>query len=307
MIRNLGLVDIGKVAGSRSPDIAVKPVGIQGGARAPFDPLALLWNRIRHRKTSRCLVDSRHGRVQGLVCLGPRNGPSAWTVDHLVVATEDDDVLCDLLRSASRYAAQAGAERLLLTVPPGWHIRRVAIRSGFTVVSQVLLYTLPGRRPLFREESIPGFRRRQHSDDHSLLRLYSASTPAEVRSKLGLTLYQWRDSNERRTRRTREFVLDSVDGSIQTWLRLDHHRRWTDVRMMLHPESDVDIQQVIGLALRESGRRAVWWEVPEFQWGLQHTLEHIGFEAVGCFMLMICPLVPMVRQPLVVPAPSSVA
>ena len=86
--------------------------------------------------------------------------------------------------------------------------------SGFF---PILSETLFRGTPLKRSDKSPtSLRRKQPADEYRLFRLYNATTPAEVRSVVGMTLREWQASIETCQGRTREYVLE--EGRRGTWM-----------------------------------------------------------------------------------------
>ena len=145
------------------------------------------------------------------------------------------------------------------------------------------------------------YRPRLAGDEHSLYRIYNATTPSEVREATGLTLQQWADAQEPRSKRTRELVVEE-DGEIMAWVRLDPHRRYVRVQSMVDPVWGGSLRSLVALVLEEVGSRRVLWEVPAYQESLRLTLEHVGFQMSGTYRLMVRLLVVQVKEPAGAPA-----
>lgn len=115
---------------------------------------------------------------------------------------------------------------------------------------------------------------------------------------------QWKDAQEPRERGTQELVLEERDG-VKGWLRVDIHRRWTTVRLSIQPGWEGDIRSLVAMALKESGPRALWWEVPESDGALRLMLERVGFEVAVTYKLMVKFLAARVKKPALATAPTS--
>lgn len=304
MIHTLGLMDTLRVAALRSPDLAAFPPYAAAAPQPALGSYAFVFERLRYRRSSVALVALDQGRLAGLASARKRSGPTTWFVDHLALPGGDAS-LCELLGSVSEYATKHGVERLFLRLPDEWDIQKLACQSGFVVSTQVLLATLPGRSPLYKDGPAVQARVRRSEDDHGLFRLYNACTPAEVRYKTGLTLQQWKDGEEQKTRRTREVVV-THDDDVVAWVRLDYHQGWTKVCAMTHPRGQVDIPSLVAYVVRSGGRKGIVWEVPEYQADLHLLLERMGFEISGCYRLLVNSLAPMIKEPAWAPAPTSV-
>ena len=304
MIRTPLVTDVVRIAALRGADWAVRPTAARVGGQRLFSPTAFLWDRFRVRRRSGAWVSVEKGRINGLVSARACSGPTAWMVDHMVTPQWDEKPCCELLETAAAYAGRRGAQRLLLNIPDEWHHVEMVRHSGFIHCAQVFLLTLPGRGPLLGVEPVDAFRPRSSGDDHSLFRLYNAATPASVRSRIGVTLEQWKDAQQPRRSGTRELVLEHA-GDIKAWLRLDHRRRWTAARLTIHPDWKGDLSSVVALALAAKGSRSIWWEVPESQETLRLLLERVGFEIAGSYRIMVKSLAARVKEPALASAATS--
>lgn len=304
MIRPLSLVDAVRVAALRGPDWAVTPAGPAMGGPSSFSPSAFLWDRLRPGQSSVAWVSVKGVRTSGLVSAGPCAGPTAWMVEHLVAPLRDEEPCCELLERVAGHAGRRGAERLFLHIPDEWHLVEMVRHSGFIPCTQVFLLTLPGRSPLLGVEPDRGFRPRVPSDDHPLFRLHNTTTPPEVRCAIGVTLQQWQDAQDPRWRGTREFVLEQ-GGDVKGWVRMDHHRKWTRVRLAIHPEWEGDPRTLVAFVLAQEPSRTVVFEVPEYQGILRLLLERVGFELASSYRLVVKSLAARVREPLLAPLPTA--
>ena len=296
VIRYLSPVDVARIAVLRGPDWAAKPVGIPSGRHPSFSAPAFLLERVRLRCNGTCFVSLNKGGLAGLASIRKGSGPTAWFVNHLVAARCQEDLMCDLLGKGAAYAGRRGGERLFLNAPEEWDIQETMCISGFHPSVQVSALTLPGRIPLLGVEPAQGFRPRSAADDHPLFRLYNAFTPASVRADTGMTLQQWKDAQEPRSRRTRELVLEE-GGDVKAWLRMDHHRLWTKVVLTASAALQGCLPSIVAFVLNECQSRTLWWEVPEYEEGIRLLLERLGFEASGRYRLMVKSLVRMVTEP----------
>ncbi len=306
MIRTLGLVQAVRLAASGSPDLAAASFSYAGdGRRSGLAAYAIIWERLRYRRSSVALVVSVNGKLLGMVSARRGSGPTAWFVDHLMLPGGDDAPLCDLLEAASTYAGKQGAERLFLRVPDEWYLQKLAYQSGFTALSQVLVLTLPGRSLLYKEEPRLATRVRRAADDLALFRLYNACTPAEVRYKTGMTLQQWKDALEPSGQRTRELVVES-EGEVVGWIRMDVQSGCVKVRTLTLSTEAVDMPSLVAYVVRASSKRDILWEASDYQADLHLLLERMGFEVSGCYRLMVNSLALVVKEQAWAPAPTSV-
>ncbi len=191
-----------------------------------------------------------------------------------------------LLGKVAAEAGRRGAERVLLNIPDEWHLMDSASRSGFRPSMEVRVLTLGGRATLIGEEFETGFRPRMPDDDVPLFHLYRRATPPEARFAMGLTMSQWKDSQEPHGRGTVERVLDGQDG-IAAWVRLDRERGRVRVRLTVAPSWKGDPCSLIAFVLEEAGASSLWWEVLGHQESLGALLEQIGLETAGVYHLMV--------------------
>lgn len=303
MIRSLHLIDAVRIAALKGPDWAIGYAPANLGGQRFFSPPAFLWERVRRSRQRSAWASVEKGRISGLAAAGPCAGPTAWMVDHLVTPKGDDELCGNLLERAAAYAGRKGAETLFLRLPDEWHLVDIARHSGFLARAQVFVLTLPGRSPLLGVEPLQGLRSRTPADDHPLFRLYNATTPAEARGIMGMTLQQWKDAQEPRSRGTQELLLEQGD-NIKAWVRLDHRQKLSRVRLIIHHEWQDEALPLVAFIVREVGPRTILWEVPEYQAGLRLLLERVGFETARSYRLMVKSLAVRVTKPSLAPAPT---
>ena len=304
MIRPLTLADTIRIAVLRGPDWAVRPTWSAVGGQRFFSPGAFLWERVRVRRRGAAWVSLKRMKTSGLVSARPRSGPTAWLVDHLVTLQQDEKPCYELLETVAAHAGRHGAQRLFIHLPDEWRHVEMLRHSGFVPCTQVCLFTLPGRSPLLGVEPMRDFRPRLPADDHSIFRLYNATTPVGARSGIGVTLQEWKDAQEPPRKGTRELVLEQ-GGGVKAWLRLDYYRKWATVYLTIHPDWEGDLKSLVALALAEADSRSIWWEVPESQAALRLLLERVGFEVAGSYRLMVKSLAVRVKEPALATAPTS--
>ena len=221
-----------------------------------------------------------------------------------MVVGEIDLAAGTLLGKVAAEAGRRGAERVLLNIPDEWNIMDSASRSGFRPSMEVRVLTLSGRAALIGEEFQTGFRPRMPDDDVPLFDLYRHVTPPEARFAMGLTMSQWKDSQEPYGRGTVEHVLDGKDG-IAAWVRLDRGRRSVCVRLTVDPSWNGDPRSLIAFVLEETGSRSIWWEILGHQESLGNLLEQIGLETAGVYHLMVKAMAVRLEVPEIAPAHAA--
>ncbi len=209
-----------------------------------------------------------------------------------------------LLGKVAAEAGRRGAERVLLSIPDEWQLMDSASRGGFRPSMEVRVLTLGGRATLIGEEFETGFRPRMPGDDVPLFDLYRRATPPEARFGMGLTMSQWKDSQESQGRGTVEHVLDGENG-IAAWVRLDRERGRVRVRLTVDPSWKGDPRSLIAFVLEETASRSLWWEVLGHQESLGNLLEQIGLETAGVYHLMVKALAVHLEAPEIAPAHAA--
>lgn len=304
MLRPIALADSISISLMKGPNWAAQPaVAASSGGRASFSAMSFLWRHLRLRGKEVAWIAKEGGRITSLVSAIPASGNTAWWIDHMVVG-ETGLATATLLGKVTAEAGRRGAERVLLTIPDEWQLMDSASRGGFRPSMEVRVLTLGGRAALIGEESETGFRPRAADDDIPLFDLYRRTTPAEARFAMGLTMSQWKDSQESPGSGTAEHVLDGENG-IAAWVRLDRERRRVRVRLTVDPSWKGDPRSLIGFVLAETGSRSLWWEVLGHQESLGSLLEQIGLETAGVYHLMVKALAVHVEARDIAPAHAA--
>lgn len=276
MLRPIVLADSIRISFMKGSNWAGQPAAAAAsGGRASFSGMSFLRRHLRPSGKEVAWVATEGGRITSLVSAVPASGNTAWRIDHLVVG-EDDLAAGALLGKVASEAGRQGAERVLLSIPDEWHIIDIASKSGFRPSMEVRVLTLSGRAALIGEEFQTGFRPRTPDDDVPLFDLYRRATPPEARFAMGLTMSQWKDSQEPYGRGTVEHVLADGKDGIAAWVRLDRERRSARVRLTVDPSWNSDPRSLIAFVLEETGSRSIWWEVPGYEESLGNLLEQIG-------------------------------
>ena len=288
----------------RSPNLAV------GGDEFAPRPLpltiALLKESLSPGK-DRCTLAWWDGlQLKALASARMRAGSRAWEVGRLYLPEQEGEKeLSGLLEGLTEYAASQGAERVLLRLPcdsPMAH--NIVKRTGFFPYFEESLLQGNGNGGGQRQANGLGLRPRVPHEEYALFQLYSASTPSSVRSGLGMTFDQWRDSRDRRGRQGRDEVYER-DGRIRAWLSSDPYNR-TAARMelMVHPDDEDALPALLDYALARKGVQA--WLVPEYQEFLRRSLIHRGFGEVARYSVLVKTLVVRVNRPSPTPVEARV-
>jgi len=303
MIRFLTLVDMVRLVSLRDSEWVVRrgrvPEALSQSAPSGLPPFALpffLLDRLMEHRWEDVLGVTDGGRIMGLASACRRTGPTSWGVCQLVAVDGEEESCCDLLEALGSHAGEHGAERLFLFLPDEGRLVDMIRKSGFLPRTTLTVFTLAGRAALVGTTPVQRNRPLLAGDEHSLYRIYNATTPVDVREATGLTLQQWADAQEPRSKRTRELVVEE-DGEIRAWVRLDPRRRYVRVQSMVDPMWGGALRSLVALVLEEVGSRRVLWEVPVYQESLRLTMEHVGFQMSGTYRLMVRLLVAQVKEP----------
>lgn len=304
MLRPIALADSISISLMKGPNWAAQPaVAASSGGRASFPAMSFLWRHLRPRGKEVAWIAKEGGRITSLVSAVPASGNTAWRIDHMVVGETGLDV-GTLLGKVTAEAGRRGAERVLLSIPDEWQLMDSASRGGFRPSMEVRVLTLGGRAALIGEEFETAFRPRAADDDVPLFDLYRRATPSEARFAMGLTMSQWKDSQESQGSGTTEHVLDGENG-IAAWVRLDRERRRVRVRLTVDPSWKGDPRSLIAFVLGEIGSRSLWWEAPGHQESLGSLLEQIGLETAGVYHLMVKVMAVHLEAPEMAPAQAA--
>ena len=235
----------------------------------------------------------------GLVSAHTRAGSCIWEVDRLYLRSVGPDrdanaiwpspppdlESLELLESLVHQAGCKSAQRLFLRVPSGSPVTSVAQRCGFFPSFEESLFCgkhiaadSPANPP------IPNLRTRLSQDDYPLFQLFTAATPQTVRTVVGLTFDQWRDSQESLQENTRQWVVERNDRIIG-WLCLPGSNRHSPARMLVHPDHSQLVPGLINLGLSSAGAGS--WLLPDYHDHLRRSLQLRGLQAVTNYTMLI--------------------
>jgi len=239
----------------------------------------------------RTWVGLDEGRVRGLLSVRPRTGPRAWEVAYLSIPPEEEALA--LLQEPGLALAERGAERLFLRLPADSPLLDLARRVSFLPYGEEDLFLAP--TPLPSPPPLP-LRPRSPHDDQQLFQLYSLLVPPQIRQAEGMSLQEWRESQERwGTERVWE-----KERRAQGWLRLEKKGGRGTLEVLATPEG---LEGLLGYALRRlrGGGPFLCFAFP-FQEELERLLVAYGFRKVGENTLLVKELVARARQPAFIPA-----
>ncbi len=164
-------------------------------------------------------VSVRGATIRGLISARPRAKRSAWEIEVLINASEDESVALSLFSRMTAGVIKQGAERVFLRVSADSTIEKTARAAGFFRYGSEVLYKREAKSPAPPEApaDVP-LRARAKSDAHGVHQLYNRVAPATVRAIEGLTFREWQAAQEKWGGRTSDQVLEE-DGVISGWVR----------------------------------------------------------------------------------------
>ena len=217
-------------------------------------------------------------KLTSLASARARGGNRSWEVDRLHLS--DSGQAFELLEQAVYSIGCRGAERVFLRVPYDSELMDSAIRVGFF--------------PYFNEVHLAGTKdainfdanqfsveQRTTADLHGLFRLYSATTPQQIRQGIGMTIDQWRDSQEPAQAHRNESILKR-DGEIVGWGICDPFGNAKAGQIVSHPNHPELTQYLIDIS-----QQTLNWLVPCYQKTLLGLLKQQGLQELGRYTMLI--------------------
>ena len=246
----------------------------------------------RRRKSAFSLVMTEGRQLVGMASGRRRSGQNAWELTHLLLAEEDILRLKALSDDLCHRAACEDGHRMFVRLRAGEPLITQALSSGFIRCSAQILFENTGKE--IAPPGVHSVRQRSTADDYGLYRLYTTTTPAEVRAATAMTLPQWLSSRER-VRGGREYVTDQ-DGRVVQWLRVVRRSDLTLVEAMYEngPGSPRELVDQ-GLILAKGSARVLFL-VGAHQLELQASLSEGGFEAREDFVTLARAMVAPARE-----------
>jgi hypothetical protein len=255
-----------------------------------------LWRQSLARSSSRVTVgDWDRMHLTSLASARMRSGVRAWEVDRLHLKESGSDQALELLEQIVQGAGSRGAERVFLRVPCDSQIVDVARRAGFFPYYEETHLTgreLLPKTDVVIEEDANRFAVEEPSaqDLHGLFQLYCAATPQRVREGTGVTIDQWRDSQEPARSGRNETVL-KFDGKIVGWQMREPFGKTTAGKVMGHPD-----HPETGAYLVRDSCQTQNWLVPSFQPHIVELLDRQGLRESARYTMLIKTVAVAVRS-----------
>lgn len=268
---------------------------------------ARTWDRLGRRPEGPRLLDSgiapwfsfasgRHTwiSVQGqairaLVSARQRGNHTAWEVDCLIAATEDEGVIIGLLEQVAAAAGHAGVLRIFLRLENGSDLLSPARRAGFIPYADEQLFRAEGavNATALRGEfnALPY----QTSDSFALYRLYNAAVPETVRRLEAPTFQHWLATSERRMagRTKHNYIVRHNDEAVAQ-IRVSRERGLVKMDICAHPSIAGQVPGLIDLACGFAGaRRPIFCLVPSYATALEREIQRAGFTLDGEYVALV--------------------
>jgi len=247
---------------------------------------------------------TRGSQVIGLTTARKRSGPQSWEVAHLFAAPGQESELPELLEEMCRRVASRGGERVFVRLRRDDSLADEARLSGFFPCFSEVLYERPPRpdTPDTNEVSASHIntsemaRKKRDGDEHALFQLFNLSTPAEVRSVIGMTFDRWRASREQSSGRRQEFVMEK-NGVLAGWLMVLRQSNATLLTASIRPDVEEDTDAIVDFGLQLlHGVGPVYWLSAEYQVTLQRSLQRRRFKPVTDYVTAVKSTVASVRD-----------
>ena len=249
---------------------------------------------------SGCWVTGPTLQPRAVARMGRLGGPLVWQIKSLYVPGSGAFELDETMALLAREAGAAGAVHLNCRAPEGSAVLDAAKRAGFVHSRLEFLYQLPaGDDP--RDGSVQsvaaelGLRRRAPTDDMAIFRLYSASTPVEVRTHSGMTLDEWVSGIESPSNSAQEYVLEG-ESQIEAWIRVFDSEASRYFEIMVHPDSHGSVLPLLECVVAGSGSKTVKTMAHEYAISTITALELKGFEDTGTYHSLVRTMAKRVEQ-----------
>ena len=225
-------------------------------------------------------ISIKGATLRGLVSVRRRGTRTAWELDCLINAAEDDNSVClGLLEQALKDATRSGVERVFLRLSSQSAILPLARRLGFCAYQHENLYSasLPRIMP-HNLDGFPRFRKAARTDEYALFDLYNACTPENVREAEAPTLREWRAAQDRSwlEGRVSQQVAER-EGQARAWFRSSVDGDVGHFDLLVHP-AEPAAEELLDIALGQIAGKRIMTLVPSTASNLIQALERRGFE-----------------------------
>jgi hypothetical protein len=235
-------------------------------------------------------VSVRGATIRGLISARPRAKRSAWEVEVMIDASDDESVALALFSRMTAGVIKQGAERVFLRLAEDSAIRETARAAGFFRYGSEILYRRSAGKSAHRE-ALEGLRSRAKSDAFGIYELYRRVAPATVRAIEGLTFREWQAAQEKWGGRCSDLLLEE-DGLITAWVRVMPGNTGRIHALAERPPYD----SLLGAGLDVLQDRDVFCLAPDYNVEMASALGRLSFEPVASYLSLAKRLTKPVEQ-----------
>ncbi len=235
-------------------------------------------------------VSVRGATIRGLISARARAKRSAWEVEVLINASDDESVALALFSRMTAGVIKQGAERVFLRLGADSAIRETARAAGFFRYGSEILYRRSAGKPA-HPEALEGLRSRAKSDAFGIYELYNRVAPATVRAIEGLTFREWQAAQEKWGGRASDLLLEE-DGLITAWVRVMPGNTGRIHVLAERPPYD----SLLGAGLDVLQDRDIFCLAPDYNVELASALDRSSFEPVATYLSLAKRLTKPVEQ-----------
>lgn len=227
--------------------------------------------------------------IRGLISARRRGNRTAWEIDCLIAATEDEAAIVDLFGQLTAGAVHAGVLGIFLRLDAGSDVISPARRAGFVPYAEETLYRLDGSVPSAELPPELHLQPSQASDAFALYRHYNASVPDAVRRLEAPTFQQWVAMAEKRAsgRSKRDYVVRRNEEAL-AYVCCSRQRSLARVDIAVHPLIADAIPGLIDLACSSAGgKRPLYCLARSYATALSTGLLRAGFEVDSEYIVLV--------------------
>ena len=258
----------------------------------------LLKETLANRRGRISLVSWKGLQLSGLASAHALNGHRAWEIDRLFGPTglkSWDRACTEFLEKLVQEAGERFGERVILRLPSDSStVHQARLAGFFPYFGELLLVGQVAEAAQNGSEPSQTMGPRLPQDDYSLFQLYCASTPQQVRSGLGSTFDQWRDSQSPSRQGLRELVSRDKE-RITGWLGLRTVDGWQEGQVMYHPDFPDVLPALLAKGLAAPGPHK--WLIPDYQEMAQELLLRRGLGETVRYVVLVKTVAAPVKMP----------
>ncbi|GEM_PF-5321565 len=273
-----------------------------GGSSMPWVTLWADWLPVARKR--RAWMLSQGPRIQGVISIRRRCGPSAWEVDYLRLRLDICEASAEFLDKVSMLAGSYGAEKLFIRFQEDSPWIAVAEEAGFTPYLNESLYyyhAVPGES--FTGPKPPEVRKRFPGDDHGIFQIFCQSCPAWVRSAEGLTFREWQETREAlwTNPKSSQYVL-AEQGVVKGWVGIAHKGAVGYMDLLLSPDATSSKEFIEFARSQVAGKSEVLCLVPQSASEIREVMLERGFQEGQGYTSLMKQVTDKLRRAFPVPA-----